>query len=146
VYAATYSAFKTGFTASRSDYEPIPAKNASTLPDEARGPMPHGGKLPPPEQRWDILGTFAELIRLGSAKSVEVLTAATGGTSYPFARQRSLEAALGRLGQELHGGYVLSFVPEGAGPGFHKIEVRVPKCRDCRVRARPAYWSEGYPE
>jgi hypothetical protein len=145
IYGATYSAMKTGFTASRADwadYETPGQRKRAPLPSEAPGAMPgeEKGKLPPPEQRFDILGSIVELVRLGSTKTTEVLTVATGGATFSFARQKTLEAALTRLGEELHSGYLLSFVPEGAEPGYHKIDVRLTRRGDCRVRARPAYW------
>jgi hypothetical protein len=55
----------------------------------------------------------------------------------------SLEAALSRMGEEIHSQYLLSFVPaESKNTGFHHIEVKVPKFPDAVVRAKPGYWPQ----
>jgi len=141
VYAATYSAFKTGFTAKSPDYEAGPTPPES--PSPSKGPMtPHGeAPMPPTAQRGDILGAFGELARLGKTKTTEVLANSTGGTAFPFTRQRGLEDAIEKLGAELHTQYVLSFPPDATTPGYHHLEVRVTRAGEYRVRARPGYWS-----
>lgn len=145
VYAATYSAFKTGWTTRSSvTGEEAPPKRPQR-PSEETGtatgaPAPgSGARIPPPEQRFDILGGIGELVRLGKVNDAEALSQATGAAMFPFARLKGLEDAVQKLSSELHSQYVLSFVPDGRTPGYHRIDVRVAG-HDYRVRARPGYW------
>lgn len=149
VYAATYSALKTVFTSkellsqSRVPRQPkTPSEVMGTINGAPTNPL--NPKVPPPDQRVDILGGIGELVRLYKTNTVEVLTKATGGTTFPFTRQKALEEAIQKLGAELHSQYLLSFVPETPVPGYHSIEVRVARPGEFRIRARPGYWvSEG---
>ena len=45
--------------------------------------------------------------------SADAFAKATGGRHLGFLRQRSLEADISRLGEEIHSQYLLSFVPAG---------------------------------
>ncbi|HUJ21984.1 MAG TPA: VWA domain-containing protein [Bryobacteraceae bacterium] len=151
VYAATYSAFKTGF-ASRSSTaaEPLTANRPKTPGDEygtVNGGPPTCNPLgcpdppiPPPEQRVDLKGGLGELVRLGRTNTTEALAKGTGGATFPFTRLKGLEEAIQKLGAELHSQYLLSFTPEDSTSGYHHLEVRVAGV-DVRVRARPGYWS-----
>lgn len=143
IYAITYSAFKTGFLSKTAppldpprEYPERP-RSTRTEPLSAKGRVP----IPPPESRVDILGGIGELARLGKTKTTDALAKGTGGTEYSFARQPALESAIGKLGGELHGQYVLSFAPQDAEPGYHRLEVRIPGKPDVRIRARPGYWA-----
>jgi hypothetical protein len=89
----------------------------------------------------DIIGAVGELARMSGTKTTDVLTTRTGGAAFPFARQKGLEQAIGKLGEELHTQYVLSFMPEGPVPGYHRLEVRINRTGEFRVRARPGYWA-----
>ena len=145
VYAATYSAMKTGFTAKPADYlaPPPPTSSLPATGELERPPSTIRPAVPPPEQRVDLLGAIGELARFGAAKSTEVLTASTGGTVFPFTRLKGLEGAVEKLGRELHTQYILSFTPDSPTPGYHHLEVRVAGRPDLRVRARPGYWAAG---
>jgi VWFA-related protein len=146
VYAATYSAFKTAFT-SKSPVNDPPRPIKPQTPNDNMGtvdgnpPSKYNRKMPPPEQRVDVLGGFGELARLGMTNTTQALTAATGGTTMPFTRQKGLEDVIAKLGSELHAQYVLSFVPEASAPGYHNLEVRLARPGEFRIRARPGYWS-----
>lgn len=147
IYAATYSAFKTAFTTKSSGKgRPLPRKNPGP-PTEQTGTIDGGPpsqinpQLPPGEQRVDLLAGLGELSRLNMPNSAKVLAEASGGTIFPFTRQRELEGVMEKLGAELHAQYVLSFSPEGGEPGHHHIEVRLPRRPDARIRHRPGYWS-----
>ena len=104
-------------------------------------PGPFNPKIPPPEERVDVLGALHELSRLGTANTTEVLAKGTGGTTFPFTRQKGLEDAIQKLGVELHTQYVISFVPEASAPGYHTLTVRLSRPGEFQVRARPGYWS-----
>jgi VWFA-related protein len=148
IYAATYSAFKTAWTTrSSATADPRPATRPRKPSEETGTPTGTAPskvipRLPPPEQRVDILGGIGELMRLSKEKTTEVLVGASGGTTFPFTRQRGLEDAIEKLGAEMHSQYVLSFVPEvGNTPGYHTVEVRVTRPGKVQVRARPGYWA-----
>jgi VWFA-related protein len=151
VYAAQYSAFRTGFTR-RSPESAGPApRDQSGRPNPEHG-TPSGAppkdkydpKMPPPAQRVDILGALGELGRLGKDKATEILAQETGGLTFTFARQKALEDAIEKFGADLHAQYVLSFTPKDPEPGYHRLEVRVAR-EKAVVRSRPGYWAAGVP-
>jgi VWFA-related protein len=148
VYAATYSAIKTAFTSKLPVSQPRRPLKPKT-PNDALGTVnanPPGRnnpwtKIPPPEQQVDPVAGIGELARLRKTNATEVLAKSTGGTTFPFTRQKALEEAIEKLGAELHMQYVLSFVPEpSAAPAWHTIEVRLARPSEFRIRARPGYW------
>ncbi len=146
MYAATYSVAKTAFTSKAQVGEPPPPPHAQT-PSEALG-TPSGTpqtklnpKDIPKEQKADLGAGIRELLRLHKTNDTEALSTVTGGAAFPFARQKGLEDAIKKLGVELHSQYSLSFVPEDSAPGYHKLEVRVVRPGEFRIRARPGYWS-----
>ena len=116
VFAASYSAY------------------ATTFADKS-------GELPPPSET-NYLKVFTELARLGKTDDLRALTQATGGSDYPFLKERAVEKAIEKLGVEVHSQYVLSFPPESARKGMHQISVSLPGRTDLLIRARQAYWSD----
>jgi VWFA-related protein len=73
---------------------------------------------------------------------LSVLTRYTGGRQYPFLKQHSLEEAVTKIGEEIHGQYLLSYSPSNLQEaGFHKIRVDLNKT-GLTVRNRPGYWSD----
>jgi VWFA-related protein len=152
VYAATYSAFKTAFTSKapvsqprrpvdpKRPIDPLGSVNAN--PPGKNNPFP---KTPPPEQQVDALGGIGELARLTKTNTAEALAKSTGGTTFPFMKQKALEEAIAKLGTELHSQYVLSFVPEVSAPGYHRLEVQVTHAGQFRIRGRPGYWQAEEP-
>ena len=118
VYALSYSAYITPFTA-----------KPGTVP-------PAGG--------FDLLGVFREIGRLAKTNAAEAFTQYTGSSHLSFLKQRALERAISRIGEELHSQYLLSFTATGeSGEAFHAIEVKVKNRPDLVVRTRPGYWLEG---
>jgi len=76
---------------------------------------------------------------------LSVLTRYTGGRQYPFLKQHSLEEAVTKIGEEIHGQYLLSYSPTNLGEGgYHKIRVELSKT-GLTVRSRPGYWSMDEP-
>lgn len=145
VYAATYSAFKTAMTAKPADTAPVYLPPHPEPPRSDPGNPPGRGErvsIPPAAQRADILGGLGELARLSQPQTTHLFAEATGGLAVPFTRQKALENAIERLGTELHSQYVLSFAPATpAEDGYHRLEVRLERKGDYRVRARPGYWA-----
>jgi VWFA-related protein len=91
----------------------------------------------------DYVGAIGEVARLATKNDANAFAKATGGRHLGFLRQRSLEADISRLGEEIHSQYLLSFVPqESKNVGLHHIVVKVAKRPDAIVRARPGYWAE----
>jgi VWFA-related protein len=126
IFAASYSAYASAFTA-------------------------RAGELPPPSEPH-YLSVFNELARLGKTNDLQALTQATGGSNYPFLKERAIEKAVEKLGVEVHSQYILSFPPNLEHRGMHQIDVSMsdrPDRRrpginpqDFRLRARRAYWAE----
>jgi Ca-activated chloride channel family protein len=114
VYALSYSAFLTAFTSKPEN-------------------------VPPPGP-FDLIGVFREIGRLGTANAAEAFARFTGGSHVSFLRQKSLEQAISRIGEELHSQYQLSFTSGAADSEFHAIEVKVKNRPDLIVRTRPGYW------
>lgn len=145
IYAAPYSAFKTAFTARPEDSSPPPLPDGPgaqrSPPPKPPSPPTMANPMPQPTMGIDIIGGVGELARMSKVKTTDVLTGRTGGAAFPFARQKGLEDAIAKLGSELHTQYVLSFIPEPAAPGYHRLEVRISRAGDFRVRARRGYWA-----
>lgn len=77
---------------------------------------------------------------------LEVAAAATGGVHYRTLNSRTMQAALDKIGGELHAQYVLSYAPNVTStPGFHQIRVTVDRPK-LAVRTRPGYFVEQQPE
>ncbi len=142
IYAATYSAFRTGFVAKSEDVErpresskpKIDALEPNSRPGMAKTPHPNASN------RVELAAGLGELTRLGNVKSTEAMARATGGAEFPFTQLTGLETAIEKLGEELHAQYVLSFSPKNPAPGYHALTVTValPKVT---VRARPGYFA-----
>lgn len=113
VYPATYSIYATPWTAKPEDNPPTPGNYVDGVID---------------------------LARLGKTNSAEALARSTGGRHLSFETLRGLETALIQAGEEIHSQYLLSFVPQQPGNGYHHIEVMIPDRAGAVVRARPGYW------
>ncbi|MBI3894880.1 MAG: VWA domain-containing protein [Acidobacteria bacterium] len=112
-------------------------------------PMP-GNQPPTPDAQtgWgtaniNLLELITELVR--SARSwtrgnpLSLYAAGTGGTEFSSGGTTQLENALGRIGQELHSQYLLTYRPHNLEkPGFHLIQVTVFR-PNVHVRHRPGY-------
>lgn len=71
---------------------------------------------------------------------VPVLTRYTGGQQYALQSRRALEDAITRIGEEIHGQYLLSYTPANTvETGFHHIRVVATRA-GVEVRSRPGYW------
>ena len=115
VYTATYSATRTQFTTRASER-----------------PKPSGSES-------DILAGLAELVRLGKVNTAEALAAHTGGRNLSFATLHALEGIVMRVGEELHGQYLISF-PASGPEGFHPIGLTLRDAAKRTAVARQGYW------
>jgi VWFA-related protein len=118
VYTLSYSAFLTPFTAKP-------------------GAIPNPGA-------FDLLAVFREIARLAKTNAAEAFSKYTGGSHLSFLKQKGLERAVSRIGEELHSQYLLSFTASADSVvEFHSIEVKVKDRPGVVVRTRPAYWLPG---
>lgn len=147
VYAATYSAFRSGFFSKPEDVQQPRQTRPLPIPTGKPNSDPVGQSIPAntSAQSTDILGGVGELARLGKDKATEKLAEATGGAEYPFTRLGGLEKAIQKLGEEIHSQYVISFMPKEPKPGFHTLSVQVQPGAKLRIRARPGYWANATP-
>ena len=116
LFAATYSVLRTQWTTRASDR-----------------PAPSGGEN-------DIIAGLAELVRLGKADTAEALAQHTGGKKLAFATLNALEGVVTRVGEQLHGQYLLSFAASGP-EGFHPVTVALREPGKRAVAARQGYWA-----
>ena len=72
---------------------------------------------------------------------LSVLTRYTGGRQYSFVKQQAFEDAVTKIGDEIHGQYLISYTPSNISEqGYHKIRVDL-KRPELTVRSRPGYYS-----
>jgi VWFA-related protein len=146
VFAATWSPYQTAFTTKGNDSPNSPSSpGPPSLPSPPNprnppGASTIGGGPAPAAGNVDLLGGIGELARLGTIDSVKELVLATGGEKLGFATLKGLEGDLTRLGEELHGQYLLSFPAQDATPGYHDLEVQVKHPGGLKVRARLGFW------
>lgn len=148
VYSVDMSRLVTTLTAKARPSRP------NTLPPASRPLPPNVAATPTAVQqtfgeggggRAEFLPLMIEILRDVKAvfrdNPIELYTKGTGGSEYGFKTQRGLEDAIGRIGEELHSQYLISYMPNNKGEGgFHEIEVTVPSRHDVKVHTRPGYW------
>ncbi len=85
---------------------------------------------------------FRDAKAIFKANPVELFTKGTGGTEFGFHSQRTLETALGEIGEQLHSQYTLSYSPTNRQEGgFHIIQVSVAGHPEIdKIVTRPGYW------
>ena len=89
----------------------------------------------------NIIAILSELGRLGKEDTAAALARDTGGARWKFTRQKALEEALSRIGEEIHTQYLLAFQPiNSAGEEYRAIRVELPGRPELRLRTRPGYW------
>jgi VWFA-related protein len=75
---------------------------------------------------------------------VEAFTKGTGGSELSFYKERGLEAAIQRIGAELHSQYFVTYRPNNLDePGFHELSVTVSSPEAKKTQTRPGYWIAG---
>jgi VWFA-related protein len=96
--------------------------------------------MPSSDNNVDFIAPIVELARLGKTNAADAFARASGGRHLSFTLNSTLENAISRTGEELHGQYLLSFVPQSDSDAFRKIEVKIPSRPDAVIRVRPGYW------
>jgi VWFA-related protein len=78
---------------------------------------------------------------------MELLTKGTGGSEFSFYKQRGLDDAIQKIGEELHSQYMLTYSPNNRlEGGFHQILVEIsghPEVK--KILTRPGYWMAARP-
>jgi VWFA-related protein len=89
----------------------------------------------------DLKGIFKD-------NPVELFTKGTGGSEFTFYRQKALEEAIARIGEELHSQYLITYSPSNKlEGGFHQITVEVVEHPEVkRIQTRPGYWLAASPQ
>ncbi len=78
---------------------------------------------------------------------LDVYTKYSGGRQYGFKKEKELQLAVQKIGDELHSQYLLSYSPTNQEEaGFHQIIVRVMKPDIKAVRVRDGYWTAAQPQ
>jgi VWFA-related protein len=134
VFGAHDSAYATTWISKSKDSPDLSSPLVtSAIPSERPDSPPAG---------VDLLAIFAELARLGQTNAVQALAEATGGSDYPFVKERGIESAIEKLGVEVHSQYILSFPQRENATGLHQIDVSVPSRGDLSIQWRRAYWAD----
>lgn len=116
---------------------PMPAGVPSTPTSVAQSTGNQGGT-------GNVVPLLVEIFRDVKAvfrdNPAEAFTKGTGGAEFSFVRQRGLEEAISRIGEELHSQYMITYSPNNTSEGgFHEITVSV-IAKDAFPRTRPGYW------
>ena len=95
-----------------------------------------------------MVEVFKDVKAIFKDNPVELFTKGTGGSEFGFVRQRGLEEAIQRIGEELHSQYLISYSPNNKEEGgFHQITVEVAGRPDVqKIQTRPGYWLAGKPQ
>ncbi|MEO8100763.1 MAG: VWA domain-containing protein [Acidobacteriota bacterium] len=122
------------------------SKATNPVPPEARGPAPMGiirtgttdaqagGYAPDVRDVYEVMkGVFTSDAASAYAK-------VTGGRQQTFSNVKNLEEAIQKIGQEIHGQYLLTFAPQDRQGGYHDLTVQVTASSHLEVRARHGYW------
>jgi VWFA-related protein len=93
----------------------------------------------------DIIALIKEIYsgvkNMATEEPLSVLTRYTGGREYSFFKEHSFEQALGAIGEEIHGQYLLSYSPSNVDQGgYHSIRVALNR-PELTVRSRPGYYT-----
>lgn len=93
-----------------------------------------------------ILNTFNLSTPLGIAlgamrtNAASEIAALSGGESLPFSSKQELEQQLAVMANHVPNRYILSFRPVASQPGFHHLQVELPRKAGFQVAARSSYW------
>jgi VWFA-related protein len=95
----------------------------------------------------DVMALIKEIYNIKTAvveNPLSVLTRYTGGRQYTFYKQHAFEDAVTKIGEEIHGQYLLGYTPSNIQvQGYHKIRVELNRS-EYTVRSRPGYYSLDY--
>lgn len=85
------------------------------------------------------------LVRMAVAalhrNTAEAIPRMTGGEYFRFNNGKQLDNEIGRLANQVHNRYILSFQPTDPHPGLHVLSVELKQPLRARVLARSNYWA-----
>ena len=86
---------------------------------------------------------YTDAKRVFVENPAEVFTKGTGGEQFSYIKQRGLEEAINRIGQQIRSQYLISYNPNNKyEPGFHEITVNIERSQYI-AKTRPGYWLGG---
>ena len=102
-------------------------------------------------QYYDCLAQLLPPLRLAKIAEIAALNAfrrnvsesvasLTGGESFSFKNEKTLDRDLFTIANHIPNRYVLSFHPRDPHPGFHVIALTLPNHVDLKVDVRNGYW------
>jgi VWFA-related protein len=149
VYCVDITQLAVRFTEKVPDPGPVPAMDPTTM----NNPMGQPNTPTTMQQNYGM-GNRAQFVPLlkeiyTDTKAVFVkdpakqFTLQTGGSHFYFMKQKGLEDAVARIGEEIHSQYLVSYAPSNfAEPGYHTIEVTIDRSQ-LITKTRPGYWVGG---
>jgi VWFA-related protein len=147
IYSLNVSQFVAALTS------PAQPPRANWLDLEGR-PMIGGAVQTPTTDLQMQLGNWTPLFKAGffSTKSLfvpsplAIYTRHTGGREFSFNNQKPLNDVIAEIGEELHGQYLLTYMPSTQHQaGFHEVLVTVQQ-PGLIVRTRDGYWLAAKPQ
>lgn len=140
IYWLTYSTFLAPFTNKNK------TKGDRLTEEEKKDPWrdkSHDGEgLPPDIAPGSLVNIFTALAARAKVDAAGLLSRTTGGRTFAFLTQSSLEDAIHAVADEAHQQYIVSFQPKPDEPGvFHALRAEVRGRPELKVRTRTGYWS-----
>jgi hypothetical protein len=93
----------------------------------------------PPKMNWPPEMTI--IVNALKRNAASELAGLSGGEYATFSSQQNLEATLGRIANQIHNYYLLSYKPENPSYGLHTLKLRIPDHKDAVIQTRRNYWS-----
>jgi len=122
---------------------PLPAGVIATQTTDAQGVVCCSSSMGDWSPIFNEIFTAVKAIFISNPQ--EVYTKFTGGRGYSYKTQKGLEQAITDIGEEIHGQYLLTYLPSNLDePGYHEIEVHVLR-PEFKVTTRPGYWTAAKP-
>jgi VWFA-related protein len=150
IYCVDITQLAVRFTERQPDPGPVPAMDPTTM----NNPMGQPNTPTTMSQNYGM-GNRAQFVPLlkeiyTDAKGIFVKDPAkqfslqTGGQHFYFVKQKGMEDAVARIGEEIHSQYLVSYRPSNFGEsGYHTIEVTIDRSPQYITKTRPGYWNGG---
>ena len=96
----------------------------------------------PADSNMNLAPIFGEIRHAAQKDMADAFAKSTGGRELGFLSKKGLEEAIGKIGEDLHGQYLISFQPRNLRAGeFHRIRVEVKGHAEYVARTRVGYWA-----
>lgn len=127
-------AFEPAYTSSKPAPNPAPQSEAEKEEDSEPAYTEHAPLLELPPQIMAIVNA------LRKDAPAEIASLA-GGEHFTFSSQKSFDAGLLKISNQIHNYYLLSFKPPPGTLSVHDLRVRVEGHPDAVIQTRRSYWS-----